>query len=749
MEVGPALETDLRKAGLVAMRQFLANGEILSFPRRPNGSPMLLRQGFFERLLKKEVDFASCLDSDLVAAQADIRHLSLPQLLHIRCENIESQVSARAQAQSKFLACIDESIEQCVMQKLSCTPNIVPQMDKSKASDLVHLALLIYGVYGDQILNKEDQNQSGTWLVRLDSFVAVLQLSTCELLPLECAESPSYWHQNLSRSTSAVSKDKKRLHWKVELSCDLGSVPVAPRQTRRRKTSDITPDSSPSNAEAKQLSSAEEESAKTATDSSTEREKKEETASKTDAELVAVEAASNSDAERLAIGEGLKVEGERIEMKRCGEAEAEMLETEKTQALNADRLAAELAAEIEAECAAAEITAQVDDERLAAEESSKADIEQLELGRVAKVESEHLAVVASSVEVEQQADPEASEANTKQFELEGATKSEDLRFEVEWIEKLQSDPPVAELDREAEAELLAAEVVARVGAERLAGDEVSGVAIEQLKFKANVKGMSDQTEMARVESVDAVLAATDIAAQAEVDRVAAEEITNFGVERIETKRASKAESDQLAFEATEATILQTDSICEASSSFDAGQSPETSLQGTSNTGQSDSARDASLADSSEACYSGVTSTTCSSPRSDSLPHNDEAYGGGLVNPTYVADLERELQQLRAKLAVSEEARQSLEGQLRTSVAHACLPDVVQPDACLSTFDISCGDSPQTNNDLRQIFECGGTVRLSNCSKESKQLARGRTKESRGLLKKIKSSFSTRKGGSQK
>eukprot|EP00439_Symbiodinium_sp_Y106_P075814 s2417_g15.t1 len=85
--IGPEPEEGLLRAGLLQLAEAIGTERLLEFPRRANGTPLLTRQGFFERLLKGEDGFTSLLDcaaADASAAEADVKRLGLHQLLAIR-----------------------------------------------------------------------------------------------------------------------------------------------------------------------------------------------------------------------------------------------------------------------------------------------------------------------------------------------------------------------------------------------------------------------------------------------------------------------------------------------------------------------------------------------------------------------------------------------------------------------------------------------------------------------------------------
>ncbi|CAE7852190.1 unnamed protein product [Symbiodinium sp. KB8] len=82
--IGPEPEEGLLRAGLLSLAEAIGTERLLEFPRRANGTPLLTRQGFFERLLKGETSLLDCAAADASAAEADVKSLGLHQLLAIR-----------------------------------------------------------------------------------------------------------------------------------------------------------------------------------------------------------------------------------------------------------------------------------------------------------------------------------------------------------------------------------------------------------------------------------------------------------------------------------------------------------------------------------------------------------------------------------------------------------------------------------------------------------------------------------------
>jgi len=233
--VGPVLEDHVYRAGLLGLKRALGDGDLLSFPKRPNGTAMLLRQSFFERLLSGGMDLISFPVADIIAAQTDVRNLSVPQLLCIRCSNLDFSASTPSmRTHGEFLRSVDEALERRMAAKLAGRGvNLAP----GQVADAVRLVVLVYGVH--ERLNKEALGSSEHWLVKSGELQALLLLPACELLEVESlGDASAFCHRNLSRASIAVSRAKKQLHWEVELSnpsaFDSAAQPRSPPTRRSR-----------------------------------------------------------------------------------------------------------------------------------------------------------------------------------------------------------------------------------------------------------------------------------------------------------------------------------------------------------------------------------------------------------------------------------------------------------------------------------------------------------------------------------
>mmetsp|Transcript_48599 Transcript_48599/g.104128 ORF Transcript_48599/g.104128 Transcript_48599/m.104128 type:complete len:726 (-) Transcript_48599:72-2249(-) len=241
VEVGPVLEDVVQRAGLVALQHIIGDADLLRYPRRPNGSPMLLRQSFFERLLRGEVQLVSLPAADILAAQPDIRYLGLSQLLRLRCDCIDR--SASMPAISLFVSSLDDHIEKQLVARLVASGGV--EIEPSQASTVVRLVLLVYGAR-QRLISGGDGEKSRWWLIRCGGLEARLDLEACKFTGLHSDDGEAtliYCHRNLSRTSVAVPKARRQLHWEVELSespAEFNSAPPSRRPPRTCPTTSRT-----------------------------------------------------------------------------------------------------------------------------------------------------------------------------------------------------------------------------------------------------------------------------------------------------------------------------------------------------------------------------------------------------------------------------------------------------------------------------------------------------------------------------
>eukprot|EP00931_Biecheleriopsis_adriatica_P095270 TRINITY_DN6890_c0_g1_i3.p1 TRINITY_DN6890_c0_g1~~TRINITY_DN6890_c0_g1_i3.p1 ORF type:complete len:762 (-),score=260.93 TRINITY_DN6890_c0_g1_i3:60-2345(-) len=208
--VGPLSEELVRRAGILAVRQAVGDADLLSFPKRPNGTPLLLRQSFFERLLNGKMQLASFPAADVSGAQMDVRKLALPQLLFIRCSLLDANFAPMS-TQAAFVQAVDTALDEQLLRRLS-------QEGALTASEgVVRLSLLAYGAHAELQKQGASLPPAEHWLVRADGAQNLLHLPSCELRPLDVADpTPAYVHSSLLQTKSAVPRERRKLHWEVQ-----------------------------------------------------------------------------------------------------------------------------------------------------------------------------------------------------------------------------------------------------------------------------------------------------------------------------------------------------------------------------------------------------------------------------------------------------------------------------------------------------------------------------------------------------
>lgn len=92
---------------------------LMSFPKRKSGAPMLMQASFFSRLLDGRLEIKGCLESDVSAAQMDLRHLTCEQLLELRARNVDFMTASGSHsAHLNFLSVLDSHLFEKLAQKL-------------------------------------------------------------------------------------------------------------------------------------------------------------------------------------------------------------------------------------------------------------------------------------------------------------------------------------------------------------------------------------------------------------------------------------------------------------------------------------------------------------------------------------------------------------------------------------------------------------------------------------------------------
>jgi len=108
-------EQHVLKAGVVRMAEMLVGEQdmsIMELPKNVDGSPKVLQSAsFLRRLLSNVVELKSCMETDVSAAQCDVRHLSPEQLLAIRVRTLNFATESQSHgARNSFLETVDRHL---------------------------------------------------------------------------------------------------------------------------------------------------------------------------------------------------------------------------------------------------------------------------------------------------------------------------------------------------------------------------------------------------------------------------------------------------------------------------------------------------------------------------------------------------------------------------------------------------------------------------------------------------------------
>jgi hypothetical protein len=218
------------KAGLLAIQEALGRDGLLDFPRRKNGTPMLTRQGFFERLLKGQASLQDCASADCSAAEADVKRLSLVQLLDIRCKHIDYSPEGRSQVgKASFLGLLDRCASAALAERLLKEQVLA---DAHKAI-VTRQAMLIYGA-SRELAKLSEEGGGEWWLLAVGGTRRYLHLPSCEVSGAP-PSGPVFCYRSFSASDPRDPKRKRVFRWQALLVQDASKWTEDPLATEQKK----------------------------------------------------------------------------------------------------------------------------------------------------------------------------------------------------------------------------------------------------------------------------------------------------------------------------------------------------------------------------------------------------------------------------------------------------------------------------------------------------------------------------------
>eukprot|EP00437_Effrenium_voratum_P052804 CAMPEP_0181527810 /NCGR_PEP_ID=MMETSP1110-20121109/70201_1 /TAXON_ID=174948 /ORGANISM="Symbiodinium sp., Strain CCMP421" /LENGTH=198 /DNA_ID=CAMNT_0023658709 /DNA_START=34 /DNA_END=627 /DNA_ORIENTATION=- len=125
-------EQRVLKAGLTRLCTMLTRGlssQVLSeLPQRSGGGQLFMTPSFYQRLLRGQTELKVLLEGDVAAAQSDLRHLRLEQLLTIRVSTLDWATESHSHsAHTNFLMSLDMHLfERLAREFLRTIPDVKP-----------------------------------------------------------------------------------------------------------------------------------------------------------------------------------------------------------------------------------------------------------------------------------------------------------------------------------------------------------------------------------------------------------------------------------------------------------------------------------------------------------------------------------------------------------------------------------------------------------------------------------------------
>ncbi|CAE7818169.1 ylyB [Symbiodinium sp. CCMP2456] len=125
-------EQRVLKAGLTRLCTLLTQGlssQVLSeLPQRSGGGQLFMTPSFYQRLLRGQTELKVLLEGDVAAAQSDLRHLRLVQLLSIRVSTLDWATESHSHsAHTNFLMSLDMHLfERLAREFLRTIPDVKP-----------------------------------------------------------------------------------------------------------------------------------------------------------------------------------------------------------------------------------------------------------------------------------------------------------------------------------------------------------------------------------------------------------------------------------------------------------------------------------------------------------------------------------------------------------------------------------------------------------------------------------------------
>jgi len=261
-------EQRVLKTGIVCLCRALVDRQdvrVIDLPKCASGAPKVLQgAAFLQRLLNDEVELKSCMESDVCAAQADVKYLKVEQLLSIREHTLDLMTESQSHsARNSFLETIDKYLFSALASR--CMQGGTPQAASMEPLHQLGLRIALtvgvvdmlkegWGLRSTAVAQGECPQLPSHWAIRLKPQEWPGQFA-CALLHVDELRVHAFASGTLDVAavvggnpvaavrdrTSGVGKDRM-LHWEVlRLECKKGEdfLTLLDRETIPRQQSGL------------------------------------------------------------------------------------------------------------------------------------------------------------------------------------------------------------------------------------------------------------------------------------------------------------------------------------------------------------------------------------------------------------------------------------------------------------------------------------------------------------------------------
>jgi len=213
--LAPCMEAVVLKSGLLSLQVALGMEGLHDFPTRANGTPLLMRQGFFQRLTRGDT-LQDCAPADVSAAEGDVKHLSLKQLVAIRCNHLDYEPTGANQlSKTNFLKLAEKWTASVLAERI--LGDEAKLMTEASRAILARHVILTYGAH-HQLGEGAEPRGSEWWLLDVAGVNCYLHMPCCESRS-DAPGCPVYYGKILTAPNPCgiESESHPSMRWHVQL----------------------------------------------------------------------------------------------------------------------------------------------------------------------------------------------------------------------------------------------------------------------------------------------------------------------------------------------------------------------------------------------------------------------------------------------------------------------------------------------------------------------------------------------------